>query len=83
MEKVVSAAGHGTLDALTWHQYYLDGHTAGLKDFLSPVPLRQFQRALETVDDLVRNELGLKDVPVWLGETGSAFGGGAKGLSDR
>ena len=30
LEKVISTSG-GVLDAITWHQYYLDGHTAKLR----------------------------------------------------
>ncbi len=83
LEKVVTSSGARTLDALTWHQYYLDGHSAKLADFLRPEPLEQFERTLRVVDGFVRKELKLGGVPLWLGETGSAFGGGAKGLSDR
>ena len=77
--KNVMQSSKGVLDALTWHQYYLNGRTARLKDFLSAKVLDSFQE--ET--DAVKKFLGKSHVPIWLGETSSAYGGGAKGLSDR
>ncbi len=79
----VVSTSKGSLDSLTWHQYYLDGHTAGLKEFLSTEPLDKFARVAEAFWRFVRTEMKVYGNPLWLGETGSAFGGGAKELSDR
>uniref|UniRef100_A0A8C4X868 Heparanase n=1 Tax=Erpetoichthys calabaricus TaxID=27687 RepID=A0A8C4X868_ERPCA len=51
--------------------YYVDGRDASLDEFLSPAVLDSF-----IVEKIVPGK------KVWLGETGSAFGGGAPGLSD-
>ena len=69
------------LDALTWHHYYLDGHTAKLQDFLSVQRLDYFAKMMNTIQRFL-DENGIKK-PIWLGETSSAYGGGAHGLSDR
>lgn len=63
-------------------RYYVDGRTATVDDMMS----------LEVLD-ILTNELGRLRVSLsgaghaghtlWLGETGSCWGGGASGLSDR
>lgn len=69
------------VDAVTWHQYYVNGRTAILDDFLSPQTLDILRDQTIKVLTVVRRYN--PDVPVWLTETGSAYGGGAPGLSDR
>ena len=69
------------LDALTWHHYYLNGHTATLQDFLDVQPLDYLPKMFRTVQKFLKKKRIAK--PLWLGETSSAYGGGAHGLSDR
>ena len=69
------------LDALTWHHYYLNGHTATLQDFLDPQPLDNLPKMFKTVQRFLNKRKIQKHL--WLGETSSAYGGGAHGLSDR
>jgi heparanase 1 len=69
------------LDALTWHHYYLNGHLATLNDFLDPKVLNYLPKMFETVNFFLSKHEIKK--PLWLGETSSAYGGGATGLSDR
>lgn len=72
--------GGKAIDAVTWHHYYVDGREASLEDFLSPevldtlIPKTRF--VLKMVNEIVPGK------KVWLGETSSAFGGGAPHLSD-
>ena len=69
------------LNALTWHQYYLNGHTCTLKDFLNVTVLETLKDEITQLNNfLVKKGI---DIPIWLGETSSAYGGGAPGLSDR
>ncbi|XP_069482217.1 heparanase [Ambystoma mexicanum] len=72
--------GGKVIDSVTWHQYYVDGRTAAERDFLDPDVLdsliQKIQQVLQIVDEIVP----LKKV--WLGETSSAYGGGAPGLSN-
>ncbi|XP_075059460.1 heparanase [Mixophyes fleayi] len=73
-------AGGEVINSVTWHHYYVDGHTASKEDFMSPSILDSLASEIETVVNIV-NEI----VPgklVWLGETSSAYGGGSPGLSN-
>ncbi|CAB1352930.1 unnamed protein product [Coregonus sp. 'balchen'] len=57
--------------------YYVNGRQTSLEDFLDPEVLNTLAlKTRETVD------LASPGKKVWLGETSSAYGGGAKGLSD-
>jgi heparanase 1 len=70
-----------SLNALTWHQYYLNGHTCTQNDFLNVTVLENLRsEMLELSKFLSKKNIKL---PMWLGETSSAYGGGAPGLSDR
>lgn len=75
------ANNQSSLDALTWHHYYLDGHTATLQDFLDPKYLDYLPKMIDTVNYFLAQSKIRK--PLWLGETSSAYGGGAHGLSDK
>ncbi|XP_034566332.1 heparanase isoform X2 [Notolabrus celidotus] len=73
-------SGAEAVDAVTWHHYYVNGRDTSLEDFLDPEVLDTLiwktNEVLETV------KLASPEKSVWLGETSSAFGGGAVGLSD-
>uniref|UniRef100_A0A3B3HCX0 Heparanase n=2 Tax=Oryzias latipes TaxID=8090 RepID=A0A3B3HCX0_ORYLA len=60
--------------------YYVDGRAASLEDFLDPTVLDSL--AVKTGEVLETVKRASPGTPVWLGETSSAFGGGAAGLSD-
>ena len=62
-------------------QYYLDGHTATEADFLSPKTLDKLLGDSSAAVNLTRSLYGSQ--PVWLGETSSAYGGGAPGVSNK
>ncbi|CAH3030151.1 unnamed protein product [Porites evermanni] len=80
LESFVSKA-KDVIDAVTWHQYYLDGRTCTMKDFYNPDVLDKLLYELEEANDIL-DKLD-PGTPRWLGETSSAYGGGAPGLSDR
>ena len=69
------------LDAITWHHYYMNGHIAELEDFLDITKLNYFPKMIDTVGNFLKKRK--IDKPLWLGETSSAYGSGAPGLSDR
>uniref|UniRef100_H3CJF0 Heparanase n=1 Tax=Tetraodon nigroviridis TaxID=99883 RepID=H3CJF0_TETNG len=73
-------SGAEAVDACTWHHYYLDGREASLEDFLDPDVLDTLREKIGEVLEEVHQVSPGK--PVWLGETSSAYGGGAAGLSD-
>ncbi|KAK2887911.1 heparanase isoform X1 [Channa argus] len=72
--------GAEAIDACTWHHYYVSGRDASLDDFLDPDVLDTL--TLKTKEVLKKVKLVSPGKKVWLGETSSAFGGGAAGLSD-
>ncbi|XP_076614520.1 heparanase isoform X1 [Chaetodon auriga] len=72
--------GAEAVDACTWHHYYVNGRDTSLEDFLDPDVLDTL--ALKTNEVLEKVKLVSPGKPVWLGETSSAYGGGAVGLSD-
>lgn len=73
-------SGAQAIDACTWHHYYVNGRDTSLEDFLDPQVLDTL--ALKTNEVLETIDLVTPGKKVWLGETSSAYGGGALGLSD-
>ncbi|XP_043951677.1 heparanase isoform X1 [Gambusia affinis] len=73
-------SGAKAINACTWHHYYVNGRDTSLEDFLDPEVLDTLALKTNEVLERVRQESLRK--PVWLGETSSAYGGGARGLSD-
>ncbi|XP_022100509.1 heparanase-like [Acanthaster planci] len=72
-----------TTNATTFHSYYLDGREATVDDFLNPKTLDGLLPGqIKLVKSVVTESRG-PGSQVWLGETGSAFGGGAPNISDR
>ncbi|XP_069636976.1 heparanase isoform X2 [Haliaeetus albicilla] len=60
--------------------YYVNGRSATREDFLSPEVLDTFATAVREVLEIVGGTVPNKKV--WLGETSSAYGGGAPRLSN-
>ncbi|KAK7080635.1 hypothetical protein SK128_002593 [Halocaridina rubra] len=69
------------ITALSWHHYYLDGHTSTVDDFISLETMDVLTWQIPIVTNL--RDQYISGTPVWLTETSSAFGGGAEGLSNR
>lgn len=69
------------IDIVGWHQYYLDGHTASINNFLDLKTFNVLETQIKKVLEIV-NITGFNNTPIWLTETSSAYGGGAKDLSD-
>ncbi|XP_029024210.1 heparanase [Betta splendens] len=74
------SSGAAAVNACTWHHYYVNGRTASLEDFLDPKVLDSL--AVETSRVFQEVNRASPGKSVWLGETSSACGGGAAGLSD-
>ncbi|XP_054860037.1 heparanase isoform X1 [Amphiprion ocellaris] len=72
--------GAEAVDAVTWHHYYVNGRDTSLEDFLDPEILDTLTSKTNEVMEKVKLLSPTK--PIWLGETSSAYGGGAVGLSD-
>ncbi|CAM5106839.1 unnamed protein product [Eretmochelys imbricata] len=73
-------SGGKVIDSVTWHHYYVNGRSATREDFLSPEVLETFITAVKDVLQIVDGTVPGKKV--WLGETSSAYGGGAPRLSN-
>ncbi|XP_062964465.1 heparanase isoform X2 [Cynocephalus volans] len=73
-------AGGEVIDSVTWHHYYLNGRIATKEDFLNPDVLDTFILSVQKVFQVVEETRPSKKV--WLGETSSAYGGGAPLLSN-
>uniref|UniRef100_A0A4W3JI07 Heparanase n=1 Tax=Callorhinchus milii TaxID=7868 RepID=A0A4W3JI07_CALMI len=66
---------------LFFPSYYVNGRNTSLKDFLSPAILDSLRPKVKEVFQVVAKTVAGKKV--WLGETSSAFGGGAPDLSNK
>lgn len=64
----------------SFSSYYVNGRSATREDFLSPEVLDSFATAIHDVLEIV--EATVPGKKVWLGETSSAYGGGAPQLSN-
>uniref|UniRef100_A0A8C2UWR9 Heparanase n=2 Tax=Chinchilla lanigera TaxID=34839 RepID=A0A8C2UWR9_CHILA len=73
-------AGGGVIDSVTWHHYYLNGRIATKEDFLNPDVLDTFTVSVQKIVQVVKETRPGKKI--WLGETSSAYGGGAPLLSN-
>ncbi|XP_057358390.1 heparanase isoform X2 [Manis pentadactyla] len=73
-------AGGKVIDSVTWHHYYLNGRIATKEDFLNPDILDTFILSVQKIFQVVEETRPNKKV--WLGETSSAYGGGAPLLSN-
>lgn len=79
--KTFLSSQKNTVNYVTWHQYYLNGREAKVMDFVNPAVFNLLPAQINSLKQFIA-ESG-KDVPMWLSETSTAFGGGAPGLSDR
>ncbi|CAG2060601.1 unnamed protein product, partial [Timema podura] len=74
-------AQNDSINAVTWHQYYLNGRIATLKDFIEPSIFNKLHKQILEVQQVMTKTN--TSLPLWLSETSSAYGSGAPGLSDR
>ncbi|CAL8322612.1 unnamed protein product [Lota lota] len=74
------STGSQAINACTWHHYYVNGREATLADFISPEVLDSLGVKISEVLESV--QLMSPGMRSWLGESSSAYGGGAEGLSD-
>ncbi|XP_076240617.1 heparanase [Calliopsis andreniformis] len=70
-----------SVNYVTWHQYYLNGKTARVIDFINVSTFDYLPMQIKSMQDVI--EFSGKNVSMWLSETSTAYGGGAPELSDR
>ena len=80
LREYLKTTASSEISAVSWHQYYVDGRTATEDEMVDPEILDLFKEQAEKVKSVLKETNTKK--PLWLTETGSAWGGGAKGLSD-
>ncbi|KAH9512223.1 hypothetical protein Btru_041172 [Bulinus truncatus] len=80
-EEFIRADGCNITDHTTFHQYYLDGKTAILSDFLDAKVMDTLEANLVMAKSIMKLYSCAR--PLALSETSSCYGGGAPGLSDR
>lgn len=71
--------GSNYINVRSWHQYYLNSRTTKLEDFWNP---STFELLNDQIMTMKNNTLRYNDIPMWLTETSSSYGGGAPGLSN-
>ncbi|XP_074613834.1 heparanase-like [Acropora palmata] len=73
--------GHSYINAVTWHHYYVRSVDSSPAQFYVPEVMDSLLHDMEAVGAVVRKTA--PGLPIWLGETSSASGGGVAGISDR
>lgn len=83
LDKFLSHEGNGAIDAVGFHQYYLNG-SSSMADYLSPATFDLLDYQISVVKKIVEKnyENHVEKPPLWLSETGSCVAGGKKGLTD-
>eukprot|EP01090_Pellita_catalonica_P023713 TRINITY_DN9919_c0_g1_i2.p1 TRINITY_DN9919_c0_g1~~TRINITY_DN9919_c0_g1_i2.p1 ORF type:complete len:267 (+),score=29.27 TRINITY_DN9919_c0_g1_i2:735-1535(+) len=84
MQSFLQHGGGEHLDAATWHFYPMDGHTAKLSQFIDETTFTHFAARANTINAAVDkySKPTNPNIKTWVGETSSAFGGGAPGISN-
>lgn len=71
--------GSHYINVRSWHQYYLNSRTATLEDFWKPDTFNLLEEQIKIMKSHTSN---YSQIPMWLTETSSSYGGGAPGLSN-
>ncbi|XP_026464361.1 heparanase-like [Ctenocephalides felis] len=74
-------AEQDSINVFSWHQYYMSGREAVLSNFLDPNMFNLLHDQIVIVKKII-SKYGSTNMPIWISETGSAYGGGAPGLSN-
>lgn len=64
-----------------YFSYYFNGRTATVEEFLNNTVMNSLADNIKDMQDVI-DRANCSHLPVWLGETASAYGGGAPHLSD-
>ncbi len=76
----LSTNASSEVSAVSWHQYYVDGRTTTKEEMTDPKTLDLLKDQILRINKIMADTKTNK--PVWMTETGSAWGGGAPGISD-
>uniref|UniRef100_A0A8D8WSP1 Heparanase n=1 Tax=Cacopsylla melanoneura TaxID=428564 RepID=A0A8D8WSP1_9HEMI len=83
MDKFLASGGSDVVNAVSFHQYYLD-HNSSFLSYFSPETFESLRWQINTITEIVTNRFAnhVQKPPIWLGETGSCVGGGVPNLTD-
>jgi len=70
-----------SIQVASFHQYFLNGRIATVNDFLNTTVMDTLKKLLRNVKQ-ARRKSDQKNIPLWLSETSSAYGGGSQNLTD-
>ncbi|XP_041986990.1 heparanase-like [Aricia agestis] len=81
LKYMVEFLGNGShsISVRSWHQYYLNSRTATLEEFWNPKTFDLLKEQIETMQSHTKD---YNNIPMWLTETSTSYGGGAPGLSN-
>ena len=80
LKEFLQTGGLNIVTIPSFHHCYVNGRETSIDQFTSPAILDEFPPEVTVVYKIVKHPPYER---VWLGETRSAYGGGAPGLSDR
>uniref|UniRef100_A0AAR5PYK3 Heparanase n=1 Tax=Dendroctonus ponderosae TaxID=77166 RepID=A0AAR5PYK3_DENPD len=78
----LESGGFESVGAITFHHYYFSGMNATSREFLDLSTFDYLEYCIDTVKSVL-SLLPSADKPLWLGETSTAWHGGAPNMSDR
>ncbi|XP_022903193.2 heparanase-like [Onthophagus taurus] len=81
LRNFLSNGGKNVVNAITWHQYYFNGRTATIDQFVDPDIFNLLIAETNLLEGIVSRVSS--GIPIWLGETAAAYGGGAPGYNNR
>ncbi|XP_059055265.1 heparanase-like [Achroia grisella] len=81
LKYMVEFLGNGShnINVRSWHHYYLNSRTVVLEDFWNPDTFDLLKERINTMKLATKK---YANIPMWLSETSSSYGGGAPGLSN-
>lgn len=80
LKEFLQTGGPDIVTNPSFHHYYVNGRETSIDQFMSPAILDELPPEITAAYKIVKHPPYGR---VWLGETSSAYGGGAPGLSDR
>jgi heparanase 1 len=80
LKEFLQTGGPDIVTNPSFHHYYVNGRKTSIDQFMDPAILDELPPEIKAAHKIVKHPPYGK---VWLGETSSAYGGGAPGLSDR
>ena len=72
--------GHPNIEAVTYHHYFMHQSVSTMQEYINPLYLDYLDQQMTVITNTVQSIN--PSLNIWLGESGSSSGGGARNLSD-